>query len=177
MSRSLPINQAGAAVSVGSIHGGVRSNIIPEKVEMVGTIRALDEGMRQQIHTRVREIAEGIAQSMGARVDVRVPLTMSFPMTRNDPALADMMVPVLQDIAGAENVEPVIPVTGAEDFSFISQEVPSLYIQLGGRIPGSPVEEAGDHHTPYFYVDESGLDLGVQAMAAMAWKYMIEHQP
>ena len=177
VSRSLPINQAGAAVSVGSIHGGVRSNIIPEKVEMVGTIRALDEDMRQQIHARIREIAEGVAQSMGATVEVKIPLSTSFPMTKNDPVIADMMVPVLQEIAGTENVEPVIPVTGAEDFSYISQEVPSLYIQLGGRNPQTPLDEAGDHHTPYFYVDESGLDLGVQAMAAMAWQYMLKNQP
>lgn len=177
VSRTLPITQQAAAVTVGMIHGGVRSNIIPEKVEMVGTIRALDEGMRAQIHTRIREIAEGVAASMGATVEVRIPLSHSFPMTTNNPAIADMMVPVLQEIAGPENVEAIIPVTGAEDFAFISQEVPSLYIQLGGRIPGKPIETVGDHHTPDFYVDESGLDLGVQAMAAMAWKYLVENQP
>ncbi|MDX1554957.1 MAG: amidohydrolase [Xanthomonadales bacterium] len=177
VSRSLPITNQPAIVTVGSIHGGVRSNIIPEKVEMVGTIRALDEEMRAQIHQRVREIAEGVAASMNATVEVRIPLSTSYPVTSNDPALADMMLPVLQTIAGDAYVEALKPVTGAEDFSFISERVPGLYISLGGRIPGKPISEVAAHHTPDFYIDESGFDLGVQAMAAMAWKYMIEHQP
>jgi amidohydrolase len=175
VSRNLPITHQAAAVTIGSIHGGLRSNIIPEKVEMVGTIRALDEGMRARIHSRIREIAEGVATSMGATVEVKIPLSNSYPMTVNNPAIADAMVPVLEAIAGPENVESISPVTGAEDFSYISERVPSLYIQLGGRIPGQPLNEVGDHHTPDFLIDESGFDLGVQAMAAMAWKYMIEN--
>lgn len=177
VSRNLEITQQPAVVTIGSIHGGVRSNIIPEKVEMVGTIRALDESMREQIHRRVREIANGIASAMGARVDVRIPLSSSYPVTANDPAIAEMMLPVLQAIAGAEQVDELRPITGAEDFSFISREVPSLYIQLGGKDPDIPISEVAAHHTPDFYIDESGFDLGVQAMAAMAWQYMLDNQP
>lgn len=177
VSRNLAITEQPAIVTVGSIHGGVRSNIIPEKVELVGTIRALDEGMRTQIHQRVREIAEGVSASMNATVDVRIPLSTSYPVTANDAALADMMLPVLQAIAGDSRVEELKPVTGAEDFSFISERVPGLYLSLGGREPGKPISEVAAHHTPDFYVDESGMDLGVQAMAAMAWKYMLENQP
>ncbi len=177
VSRNLALTNQPAVVTIGSIHGGVRSNIIPEKVELVGTIRALDEDMRAQIHRRVREIAEGVATSMHATVDVEIPLSTSYPVTANDTALADMMLPVLESIAGDRNVEELKPVTGAEDFSFISERVPGLYISLGGRIPGKPIDEVAAHHTPDFYIDESGFDLGVQALAAMAWKYMIETQP
>jgi metal-dependent amidase/aminoacylase/carboxypeptidase family protein len=131
--------------------------------------------MRARIHTRIREISEGVAASMGATVEVKIPLSNSYPMTVNNPAIADTMVPVLEAIAGPENVESISAVIGAEDFSYISERVPSLYIQLGGGIPGQPLNEVGDHHTPDFLIDESGFDLGVQAMAAMAWKYMIEN--
>lgn len=177
VSRNLELTRQAAVVTIGSIHGGVRSNIIPEEVEMVGTIRALDQGMREQIHQRVREIAEGIAESMGATVDVRIPLSTSYPITSNDWSLTDMMVPVLSELAGAQNVMELRPITGAEDFSFISQRVPSFYIQLGGKIPGKPLSEVAAHHTPDFYIDEGGFDLGVQAMAAMAWEYLHENQP
>lgn len=172
VSRNLRITEQPAIVTVGSIHGGVRSNIIPEKVELVGTIRALDEGMRDHIHQRVREIAEGVATSMGATVDVRIPLSTSYPVTANNPALAEMMIPVLEEVAGASNLDELKPITGAEDFSFISQEVPGFYISLGGRPLDTPASEAASHHTPDFFVDEGGLDLGVQAMAAMAWEYL-----
>lgn len=175
VSRNLEITNQPAVVTIGSIHGGVRSNIIPEKVEMVGTIRALNETMREQIHRRVTEIAEGVAASMGARAEVRIPLTTSYPVTANDPALAQSMVPVLEAVAGPAQVDELRPITGAEDFSFISRQVPSFYIQLGGKPPGKPADEVAAHHTPDFFIDESGFDLGVQAMAAMAWQYMIDN--
>ncbi len=176
VSRNMRITEQPAIVTIGSIHGGVRSNIIPEKVEMVGTIRSLDEGMREQIHQRVREIAEGVATSMGATVDVRIPLSTSYPVTANNPALAETMIPVLEQVAGASNLDELKPTTGAEDFSFISREVPGFYISLGGRPLDTPASEAAAHHTPDFLVDEGGFDLGVQAMAAMAWEYLSSNQ-
>jgi amidohydrolase len=172
VSRNLELTEQPGIVTVGSIHGGLRSNIIPEKVEMVGTIRALDTEMQKQIHRRVHEIAEGVALSMGATVDVEIPYSNSYPVTYNDPQLAAEMLPVLQSVAGLANVEELKPVTGAEDFSFIANEVPGFYISLGGKPPGKPAEEVAAHHTPDFYIDESGFDVGVQAMAAMAWKYL-----
>jgi len=91
VSRNLELTEQPGIVTVGSIHGGLRSNIIPEKVEMVGTIRALDDAMRSQIHQRIREIAEGVAQSMGATVEVHIPWSNSYPVTYNDPELAAEM--------------------------------------------------------------------------------------
>jgi amidohydrolase len=139
---------------------------------MIGTIRALDDEMRQQIHQRVHEIAEGIAQSMGAKVLVEIPYSTSYPITRNDPALADQMIPVLEAIAGPRSVNEQKPVTGAEDFSYIANQVPGFYIALGGKPPGKPPEEVAAHHTPDFYIDESGFDVGVKALSAMAWQYL-----
>jgi amidohydrolase len=175
VSRNLELTEQPGIVTVGSIHGGLRSNIIPESVEMVGTIRALDQDMRELIHQRVREIATGVAQSMGASAEVHIPWSSSYPITYNDPALAAEMRPVLEAVAGPEGVETVKPITGAEDFSFFANEVPGLYISLGGKPPGTPKEHVAAHHTPDFHIDESGFDVGVRAMAAMAWQYMVNH--
>lgn len=175
VSRNLEITDQAGIVTIGSIHGGLRSNIIPETVEMVGTIRALNTGMRDQIHRRVREIAQGVAQSMGASAEVQIPYTASYPVTYNNPDLAREMLPVLESVAGQENVQELKPITGAEDFSFIANEVPGFYISLGGKPRGTPISEVAAHHTPDFFIDESGFDNGVKALAAMAWQYMIDH--
>lgn len=175
VSRNLELTEQPGIVTVGSIHGGVRSNIIPEQVEMIGTIRALDDEMRSLIHRRVHEIASGVAQSMGAKAEVHIPWSSSYPVTYNDAELAAEMLPVLEAVAGAERVEHVKPITGAEDFSFFANEVPGFYISLGGRPPSVPPSEVAAHHTPDFHIDESGFDVGVQALAAMAWQYMLNH--
>ena len=85
------------------------------------------------------------------------------------------MYPVLQSVVGSEKVETLKPITGAEDFSYFANEVPGFYISLGGRPPGKDPSEVAAHHTPDFFIDESGFDNGVRAMAAMAWKYLSEH--
>ena len=175
VSRNLEITEQAGIVTIGSIHGGVRSNIIPEEVEMVGTIRALDSDMRIQIHKRVREIAQGVAQSMGATVEVQIPLSNSYPITYNDANLTHEMLPVLESVAGPDNVVELKPITGAEDFSYIANEVPGFYISLGGKPPATPDDQIAAHHTPDFFIDESGFDNGVKAMAAMAWQYMLNH--
>ena len=176
VSRNVELTEHPAIVTVGSIHGGVRSNIIPEQVELVGTIRALDTHMRDLIHRRVREIAAGVAQSMGATVDVHIPWSTSYPVTVNDADLTAEMLPVLEKIAGPAGVEHAKPITGAEDFSFFANEVPGFFISLGGKPPGMPLSEVAAHHTPDFYIDESGFDVGVRAMAAMAWQYLLNHR-
>ena len=175
VSRNLELTERPGIVTVGSIHGGLRSNIIPEKVEMVGTIRALDKNMRKQIHQCIHEISEGVALSMGATVTVEIPYSVSYPVTINDPKLTAKMVPVLETIAGPDQVEELKPITGAEDFSYIANEVPGFYISLGGKPPGKPIEKVAAHHTPDFYIDESGFDVGVKALAAMAWEYLATH--
>ncbi|MDZ4728561.1 MAG: amidohydrolase [Xanthomonadales bacterium] len=175
VSRNLNITEQPAIVTVGSIHGGVRSNIIPETVEMIGTIRALDEDMRGEIHQRIRTIADGVATSMGARVDVQIPFSTSYPVTVNDAELAEESLPVLLQVAGEDQVDLLKPITGAEDFSFFAREVPGFMISLGGKPVGKPLAEVAAHHTPDFFIDESGLDVGVEVMTALAWSYLQNH--
>ncbi len=172
VSRRMELTSNAAVVTVGKIQGGVRSNIIPEQVEMIGTLRALTPEDRTRIHDRVRQIATSVAESMGATAEVQIPVTTEYPVTYNNEALTAAMVPVLESVAGPGRVRLVPAETGAEDFSFIAQKVPSFYIQLGGRPVNVKEEDAADHHTPDFYVDDSGLDLGVKALTAMTLHYM-----
>lgn len=175
VSRQVKLTENPAVVTIGRIQGGVRSNIIPEQVEMVGTLRALHPDDRKLLHERVRRVATNVAESMGATVEVQIPVTTAYPVTYNDPPLTATMVPVLEQVAGAGKLVLQRPETGAEDFSFIAERVPSLYIQLGGRPSNVKPEDAADHHTPDFFIDDSGLDLGVRAMTAMALHYMRTH--
>jgi metal-dependent amidase/aminoacylase/carboxypeptidase family protein len=164
-------------VTVGRINGGVRSNIVPEEAELIGTLRALRPSDRALIHERVRTIAENVGEAMGATVDVTIPYTMSYPVTYNDTALTRRMVPVLERVAGADHVRVLPPETGAEDFSFFAEKVPGFYFTLGGRPADITKAEAADHHTPDFFVDESALKLGVRAMTALAVEYLRMHTP
>ncbi len=172
VSRQMPLTKNAAVVTVGSIHGGVRSNIIPEKLEMLGTIRALDEEMRQTIHERIRRTATKIAESAGATADVAIPYSGSYPITYNDPDLVRQMLPSLNETAGENNVELIDAITGAEDFSYFAREVPGFFYFLGGKPLDVPAGEAAPHHTPDFYIDESGLKLGVRTLSDLTLDYM-----
>ena len=172
VSRQMDLTQNPSIVTIGRINGGVRNNIIPEQVEMIGTIRALNPDDRRKLHERIRRIAQNVAEGMGATVEVEIGANTAYPVTYNDPALTQAMVPVLESVAGAGRVHLSRPETGAEDFSFIAEKVPSVYINIGGRPASVKVEDASDHHTPDFYVDDSGLDVGVRALAAMTLHYM-----
>lgn len=171
VSRNVNLTENPAVVTVGKITGGVRSNIIPEQVELIGTLRALSPADRAQVHARVREIANGVGTSLGATVEVQIPLTTAYPVTYNDPALTARMVPLLASVAGAERVHLAKPVTGAEDFSFIAEKVPSFYFRLGGRKASVSEKEAAPHHTPGFHVEDTDLELGVKAFVALVRGY------
>ncbi len=157
-----------SVVSIGAIHGGVRNNIIPEEVELLGTIRALDPQARRELHRRVRKTAETIAESAGARAEVEV--RDGYPVTVNDPALTRRMVPTLERVA--PRVLEALPRTGAEDFSFYAQRIPGLYIWLGVRPPEVAPEDAAPNHSPRFFVDEGALPLGVRVLAHLALDYL-----
>lgn len=166
-SRQLDATLTPSIVTVGKISGGVRNNIIPESVEMVGTIRTFDADTRTDIHRRVKRTAEQIAASAGASAEVEV--DMGYPVTSNDPALYKRMAPTLERIAGDGFIEPP-PVTGAEDFSYFANEVPGLFFFLGVA-PDDP-ELVAPNHSPHFYADERALPLGVRAMTALALDYL-----
>jgi amidohydrolase len=169
-SRQLDSTKAPSVVTVGAIHGGVRNNIIPDQVEMIGTIRALDAKMRDDIHARIRRTAESIASAAGATAEVTI--TTGYPITYNDPALTEQTLPVLQRAAGNDNVRLVNAVLGAEDFSFFQQNVPGVFFWLGTRPKSQTAEEAPSNHSPLFFVDESGLQLGVRALSHAAMDYL-----
>ncbi len=169
-SRQVDSSLAPSIVTVGAIHGGVRNNIIPDDVEMIGTIRSLDAKMRDDIHVRIKRTAEDIARSGGATATVTI--DEGYPITYNDPAVTERMAPTLRRVAGPSNVEVVNATLGAEDFSFFQQKVPGLFFWLGTRPKDQTAEQAASNHSPLFYVDESGLELGVRAMAHVAVDYL-----
>ncbi|MCB0651042.1 MAG: amidohydrolase [Saprospiraceae bacterium] len=170
VSRQTELTKEAAVISIGKIEGGVRSNIIPEEVEMIGTIRTLDTDMQKIIHDKIRLTATKIAESWGAEAEVTI--EKGYPVTYNDPALTEKMLPTIQRTAGAENVILEHAKTGAEDFSFFANEVPGLFLFLGGMPIGKNPSEAGPHHTPDFYIDESGMKLGVETLCNLTLDYM-----
>lgn len=172
VSRNVDLTEAAAVVSVGSIHGGNRANIIPEQVEMLGTLRALTPAAREQLRARLTEVATKVGDSLGTEVKVEVPLGMAYPVTYNDEALTARMLPSLQAAAGADRVELDVAATGAEDFSYFAEKVPGLYFTIGGRPANVPKADTAGHHTPDFTVDDSGLDVGVRAMVQLAMDYL-----
>ena len=163
VSRNVNITESAAVVSVGQINAGVRSNVIPEELTMNGTIRSLDSKVQQMVHSRIKQIATAIAESAGATADVTI--TNKTAITYNDPSLTEKMIPTLEAVAGKENVLLTPAVTGAEDFSFYQEKIPGLYFFLGGAPKGKPISETAPHHTPDFYIDESGFVLGMKAMS------------
>ena len=172
VSRNLELTKNAAVVTVGAIHGGVRSNIIPESVEMLGTIRTFDPAMRDKLHERFHEIVNHTAASNGASAKVELPYSVYYPVTYNDPELTQQMLPTLKLTAGDDNVELIDAITGAEDFSYFAREVPGLYVFIGGKPLDVPEDVSVSHHTPDFYVDESGMKLGVKTYLNLALDYM-----
>lgn len=170
ISRQTELTKEAAVISVGKFEAGVRNNIIPEEATLIGTIRTLDPDMQQIIFERIRRTATNIAESAGATAEVDI--NEGVPITYNDPDLTAQMLPTIQRTAGAENVILSKAVTGAEDFSFYAMKVPSLFLFLGGMPKGQDPAEAAPHHTPDFYIDDSGLDLGVRTLCNLTLDYM-----
>ena len=172
VSREVKLIDDAAVVTVGTISGGVRYNVIPPDVEMSGTVRALNTEVQKQIWASIRRIATNIAESAGATADVTI--EPYVPVTINNPALTAQMLPTLQAVAGGPNVKEIKAVTGAEDFSFYQEKVPGLFLFVGGMTKGQDPAAAADHHTAGFRIDESGLTLGVKTLATLAADYLAQ---
>jgi len=170
VSRETDLTKEPAVVTIGAIKGGVRENIIPDSVEMRGTIRTFDEGMRDELHERVTYLAEAIAK--GARAGCTVCIRKNYPVTVNDPVLTERMVPTLQRVAGPEKVLLVPKVMGSEDFSFFQRVVPGLFFFVGVVPEGTPLMQAAPNHSPRFYIDEASLQLGLRALANVACDFL-----
>lgn len=172
VSRRLDISKQPAVVTFGAIKGGIRYNIIPDSVEMVGTIRTFDEGMRKQIFAELKNVSEHVAAAHGATVEANVPDTEGNPVTVNDPALTARMLPSLQAVVGRDNVyEPALQM-GAEDFAYYAKEVPSMFFFVGSTAKGIDPVTAPGNHSPKFLLDESSLDVGLRAMLQVTLDYL-----
>jgi amidohydrolase len=170
VSRNVDLTESAAVVSVGKITSGVRSNIIPEELEMAGTIRTLDKKVQEMIHNRVKQITTNIAESAGATAEINI--TKQTLITYNDPTLTERMVPTLEAVAGKSNVILTPAATGAEDFSYYQDKIPGLFFFLGGMPKGKNPAETASHHTPDFYIDEGSFVLGMKAMSDLTIDYM-----
>ncbi len=171
VSRQVDITALPAVVTIGSIQGGNRGNIIPDSVVMVGTIRTFDEGVRKDIHDRVRRTVTSIAAASGATATIDIP--GGGLLTYNDPALTERMAPTLARTAGKGGVQPSMPpVTGAEDFPAFTQDIPGLYYFLGVLPEGQDPATAPRNHSPYFFADEAALPTGVRSMANLALDFL-----
>ena len=169
-SRQVDITAAPVIVTVGGINGGVRYNIIPDSVVMIGTIRAFDAAVRRDIHERVRRTAESIAQSAGA--SALVVIDTGPPVTYNDPALTERLLPTLRAVAGPSHVALAPPITAAEDFSRYQERIPGVFFFLGITPPGTDPRTVAANHSPRFFVDEAALPVGVRALAHAAVDYL-----
>jgi amidohydrolase len=169
VSRQIDITQAPAVVTIGSIEGGNRGNIIPAEVTMTGTIRTLDPDMRKDVHARVRKTVTSIAEAWGA--DIEVTIDEGYPVTYNDPALTARMSDVLARVSGGRAMV-IKPILGAEDFSFYANQIPGLFIGLGVAEDGKAPGESASNHSPFFYVNDKAMPVGVKALTSLALTWL-----
>jgi amidohydrolase len=169
--RQIDISQYPAVVSVGAIKGGIRNNIIPDEVEMIGTFRTFDPEVRRQIIERMTRTAQDIAHSAGATATVEI-ADDNNPVVVNDPKLTSRMLPSLARVGRGGEVKEIPYVTGAEDFAYFGQKVPALFFFVGSTPEGVDAAQAPSNHSPQFYLDEGSLPVGLRAMMGVAVDYL-----
>ncbi len=170
VSRQVNLTEAPAVVTVGSIHGGVRNNIIPDEVELCGTIRSFGEETRASLHERITRTACSIAEAAGAQAEVHI--SRGYPVLVNDPELTRRLAPVLDRVSVGGKAIQVPPKTTAEDFAYFAQQVPGLFFNLGVAPRDADPDTVAENHSPRFFVDESALLVGVRALAHLAVAYL-----
>jgi len=169
VSRQTELTKNAVVISTTMVQAGVRQNIIPEEVTLSGTIRTLDKEMRDDVWQKIKRTAENIAAASGATAEVH--FDAKTGITFNDPSLTRKMIPSLMK-ATSNDAFIIDAQTGAEDFSFFAEKVPSLYFFVGGTPKGKDPKSAAAHHTPDFYVDESGMKTGIKAFCYLVTDYM-----
>jgi amidohydrolase len=169
VSRQTELTKNAVVISTTIFKAGVRENIIPEEVTLGGTIRTLDTAMQKDIWMRIERTAKKIAEASGATADVKI--DTKTLVTYNNPELTRQMIPSLQK-ATNNNATVMDAVMGAEDFSFFAAKVPSLFFYVGGMTPGTDPKQTAAHHTPDFFVDESGMKTGIKAFCFLVLDYM-----
>jgi amidohydrolase len=171
VSRQVDITETPTVISIGAVKGGIRFNIIPDSVEMIGTIRTFDKAVRADVFERMDRTVKNIAAASGATATLTLGDAPNPPVI-NDPALTQRSLPSLQRVAGADNVRTISLQTTSEDFSYFGQEIPSLYFWLGSTPPDRDPASAAFNHSPLFYIDEAALSVGVRALLAVATDYL-----
>lgn len=171
VSRQVDITSIPAVISVGAIKGGIRFNIIPDSVEMVGTLRTFDTGVRADIIERMTRTVQNIAAANGATATLTV-RDSAIPPVINDATLTTRVLPSLERVAGKDNVRMIGLQTTAEDFSFYGMKVPAFFFWVGITPPGRDPATVAFNHSPLFYVDEAGMRTGMRAMLAVASDYL-----
>ncbi len=166
-SRQVNVTLAPSIISVGRIQGGIRNNVIPDSVELEGTIRSFDQAMREQIHAAVERTAENIAASAGATIDFE--LSLGSPPVVNDPALYERMLPTLQRVT---TVNSLTPQTVAEDFSEYQMRTPGIFMFLGNGAPGVDPKTLPSNHSPLFDMYEPSLEIGVRVFSNLVVDYL-----
>ena len=169
ISRESQLTKEPAVISFGKIEGGNRFNIIPSEVNLVGTIRSLDYDMRDYIKERIKELAEGIAESYRGKAIVEI--EDGADITYNDPDMMNQMLPSLKKSAGSENVVLSNAKTIAEDYAYYLNEIPGFLFELGGYNTNE-TRKAPPHHTPDFFIDDSSMLLGVKVMTNLALDFL-----
>ena len=169
VSRQMDLTKAPVVITVGKIHGGVRNNIISEECILDGTIRTLDSKMQVDVHQRIKQTAEKIAEASNATAEVS--FENKTLVTYNDPVLVEKMIPSLQTAAGKNNVRSMEWVTSAEDFSYYGTKAPAFFFYIGGMPRGNDAKNAPPHHTPDFMIDDSYLYVGVKTFCQLIFDY------
>lgn len=170
VSRQLNINHEPVVLTIASIHGGHRENIIPDKVEMLGTLRTFDEEMRTEAKQRIVTTAEKIAEASGAKAEVRFG-SNAYSVTVNDDPLTQAMLPTLQRASGGKAL-PIPKISASEDFSEFQKVVPGVFYILGAPPKGKTPMDAATNHSPNFDFDEDAMSLGALSLTMLALDYL-----
>jgi amidohydrolase len=160
--------QKTAVLTTGTIHGGTAFNIIPDLVELTGTIRTFDAAERDKILERLEALSQGVASAMGAEAQLEV--NMLTPAVVNDRAATDLMRDVAESVLGNENVHADFRTMGSEDMAFFLREVPGTYMFLGSANAESGLDFP--HHNPRFDIDEGVLSLGVAVLTETSVRFL-----
>ena len=175
VSRQIDLTVSPAVVTVGAFHGGVRENIIPDSVYMIGTIRTFDPRIRTSIHSRMKRIAENIAVASGATATVSIDL--GYPVTVNDPATVARFIPTLKRVAGDAGASERGLTMPSEDFSRYAEKVPGFFFNLGVTPANQDYKTAAGNHSPLFEADDTALPYGVRALSGVALDYLRGGKP
>jgi amidohydrolase len=170
ISRQTELTKAAAVITIGSLHAGIRRNIIPEEAFMEGTIRTFDPIMQKAIHEKIKLTTMKIAESAGAKAEVDIQIM--YPAVYNEPMFTEKVAPSLSKAVGSSNVKINPPATMAEDFSFYQQKVPGFFFFVGAYPQDANGQKQPSHHTPDFMIDERCMLAGVKSLLALTIDYM-----